>query len=239
MDIVKLLYQPWTRRVARRVLVGRLRVRGAPDRGRFTKDDVGRYLTVAWHDYAAKQPKLTPQPTAGSTMNVRLACFTLAFFDALLAEGIRRDYAVELVADAAWGIYGVWGRLASQLARLKPGNRAALGFATTAKGKEAGVTLSFPFNAQGYLVKLAKVERGTGFDVVHCPVASYFREHDAIDLCVAAWCNLDYPLGEMTRQRLVRTQTIVQGTDHCDFRILPAESTKPDDKGEHVRAPLQ
>ena len=107
MDIVKLLYQPWTRRVARRVLVGRLRARGAPDNGRFTKDDVGRYLTVAWHDYAAKVPKLTPQPTAGSTMNVRLACFTLAFFDALLAEGIRREYAVELVADAAWGIYGV------------------------------------------------------------------------------------------------------------------------------------
>ncbi len=223
MDLVNLFYQPWTRRVARRVLVGRLRARSAPDHGRLTRGDVDGFLTAAWRGYAEHASALTPQPTVGSTMNVRLACFTLSFLHALLAKGIDREYAIELVADGAWGVYGVWGRLASKLARLKPGKQSTLGFASAAAGHTGGVSLSFPFNAPGYLINAVTVERGTGFDVVRCPVATYFREHDAVDLCVAAWCNLDYALGEMTHQKLVRTQTLVQGNGHCDFRVLPDE----------------
>jgi hypothetical protein len=33
--------------------------------------------------------------------------------------------------------------------------------------------------------------------VVRCPVAEFFRNHAAADLCVSSWCNLDFPLGEM------------------------------------------
>ncbi|MEO8844313.1 MAG: L-2-amino-thiazoline-4-carboxylic acid hydrolase, partial [Kofleriaceae bacterium] len=117
-----------------------------------------------------------------------------------------------------------WGRFASRLARLKPGKKSALGFATASKGKT--VSLSFPFNAPGYQIKEVLVQRGTGFNVVHCPVATYFREHDAIDLCFAAWCNLDYALGEITHQKLVRTQTLVQGARHCDLRIFPVEAVR-------------
>jgi hypothetical protein len=36
-----------------------------------------------------------------SRMNVRLACFTMTFFNTLLATGAEREYATELVADAA------------------------------------------------------------------------------------------------------------------------------------------
>jgi hypothetical protein len=220
MDLVQLFYRPWTRRVARRVLVGRLRVRGAPQRGRFTREDIDGFLTAAWRSYADSVPRLKEQPTAGSTMNVRLACFTLAFLDALLAKGIGREYAIELVADAAWGIYAAWGRFAAAAARLRPGTGSALGFATATKGgRTDGVSLSFPFNAPGYRIRAVPVEKGTGFDVIHCPVAGYFREHGAADLCVAAWCNLDYALGEMTHQKLVRRLTLVEGKDHCDFRI--------------------
>ena len=81
------------------------------------------------------------------------------------------------------------------------------------------MSLRFPFNAPGYLIEPLAVAHGTAFDVVQCPVASYFREHGAADLCVAAWCNLDYALGEMTHQKLVRTKTLVQGADRCDFRV--------------------
>lgn len=222
MDIVKIVFRPWTTRVARRVLVGRSRARGAPERGRFTRDDVDGFLHVAWESYEKNAPALPHQPTVGSTMNVRLACFTLSFLDALLAKGVERGHAIELVADAAWGIYTVWGRAASTVARLAPGKSSALGFAAAGNGG-AAVSLRFPFNAPGYLIKPVAAERGTAFDVVRCPVASYFRDHDAADLCVAAWCNLDYPLGEMTHQKLVRSLTIVQGNDHCDFRVLPLE----------------
>jgi hypothetical protein len=53
-------------------------------------------LKRAWVDYAARSKKLLLEPTFGSRMTVRLACFTIAFFDALLAVGTERDYAINL-----------------------------------------------------------------------------------------------------------------------------------------------
>ena len=115
-------------------------------------------------------------------MNVRLACFTFSFFGALLDEGVERKHAIELVADAAWGIYAVWSRLVSGVARLAAGN-SALGFAT--KPKRGGrLSLRFPFNAPGYVIEAVT---------------------------------------EMTNQKLVRTKTLVEGADRCDFRVLPAD----------------
>jgi ubiquinone biosynthesis protein len=152
-------------------------------------------------------------------MNLRLACFTLSFFDELLAAGTDRPHAIELVADAAWGIYRAWARAARLMYR-----RSALGFAPRTIGNDA--SLRFPFNAPGYLIEPVGAPAGTAFDVVRCPVASYFREHHAVDLCLAAWCNLDFPLSALTHQRLVRTQTLVEGADRCDFRVLPQDDQR-------------
>ena len=55
-------------------------------------------MKTAWVDYAERAGKLPPEPTVGSRMNVRLACFTMSFFNALLASGTEREYAIELVA---------------------------------------------------------------------------------------------------------------------------------------------
>ena len=48
MDLVKPIYEPLTRRAARRALLGRMRVRALPDTGRFTHNDVTRFLDAAW-----------------------------------------------------------------------------------------------------------------------------------------------------------------------------------------------
>lgn len=101
MDWVKLIYKSAAKKAARRILVGRMRSRLAPDRGRFTGSDVDRLLDEAWARYDERALRLPPQPTIGSAMNVRLACFTLAFFESLLRAGAERPYAIELVSDAA------------------------------------------------------------------------------------------------------------------------------------------
>jgi hypothetical protein len=99
-----------------------------------------------------------------------------------------------------------------------------LGFAKVGDKRGAkSITLRFPFNAPGYLIKRAAGDRGLVFDVVRCPVASYFRKRDAADLCVASWCNLDYALAELTNETLVRTKTLAGGDDRCDFRITKRE----------------
>jgi hypothetical protein len=95
-----------------------------------------------------------------------------------------------------------------------------LGFAEVGGDHRAkSITLRFPFNGPGYLIEPAAGEPGVAFDVVHCPVANYFRSHGAGDLCVASWCDLDYALAELTHETLVRSKTLAQGDDRCDFRV--------------------
>jgi hypothetical protein len=226
MDLVKLLYQPVIAGAARRALAGRVRTRQAPDKGRFTRRDVDGLLLAAWRRYDLAIPDLKPQPTLGSRMNVRLACFTLSFFEALLVSDVERQYATELVADAAWNIYEWWARLALVVGHLTGGKSSALAFATTSKRGRTNPSLRFPFNTPGYLIRSAPMNPGTAFDVVHCPVAEYFRERGADDLCVASWCNLDYALADITHERLIRTETLAQGGKRCDFRVLPID-TRP------------
>jgi hypothetical protein len=164
--------------------------------------------------------KFPAEPTVGSRMNVRLACFTMTFFNALLAAGAERAYATELVADAAWKIYRLWSKIALALARLTPGKTTSLAFAVARRdGGPGDVSLRCPFNAPGYLIETVADAAGTAFDVVRCPIADYFRGEGAADLCTAAWCNLDYPLAELTHEKLVRTTTIVTGGGRCDFRL--------------------
>jgi len=220
MDYVKLIYRPLAARAARQVLVGRNRVRQSPDRGRFTRADVDDLLKIAWIDYTERLVKLPREPTVGSRMNVRLACFTMSFFNALLITGIDREYAIELVADAAWKVYRLWSIIALGLAHLTPGKKTALAFAVSTHGNRQGdVSLRFPFNAPGYLIEPVPANSGTAFDVVRCPIADYFRRQGAIDLCTASWCNLDYALAELAHKKLVRTKTLVRGDDRCDFRL--------------------
>jgi hypothetical protein len=144
----------------------------------------------------------------------------MSFFDVLLAKGIERAYAIELIADAAWRVYRQWARVALALARLTPRSRMALGFARVENDRRPGsISLRFPFNAPGYLIEPVATEGDVAFDVVRCPVASYFRERHAADLCTASWCNLDYALAELTHETLVRTKTLASGDDRCDFRL--------------------
>jgi ubiquinone biosynthesis protein len=219
MDYVKFVYRPLAARAARQALIGRNRAQRSPERGRFTRGDVDALLKTAWRDYTARVVKLQPEPTAGSRMNVKLACFTLSFCNALLGIGTERAYAIELVADAAWRVYRLWSSIALGLARVTPGKTTSLAFAVTNQGDHGRMSLRFPFNAPGYLIEAVPAETRTAFDVVRCPIATYFRGEVAIDVCSASWCNLDYALAELTHEKLVRTKTLVRGDDRCDFRL--------------------
>jgi hypothetical protein len=233
-DYVKGVFRPIGAWAARRALVGRNRSRHAPQLGRFTRADVDRLLANAWHRYDAQAPDLPVQPTLGSRMNIRLACLTMSLFRALLEEGVERAYAVELAADVTWKVYAQWGRLAQLRSRMRPPTEATLAARVRPDGT---VALSFPFNAPGYIARHVPGQPGLAFDMVRCAVADYFRSQGAIDLCLAAWCNLDYPLGEMGGLTLRRTRTLVEGADDCDFHWTIANSAAKDGRGKAALVP--
>jgi L-2-amino-thiazoline-4-carboxylic acid hydrolase-like protein len=127
-----------------------------------------------------------------------------------------------LIEYLSWRVYRQWARVALAIARLTPHSRTALGFARI-DGRTGSISLRFPFNAPGYLIETVHIDGDIAFDVVRCPVANYFREQRAADLCIASWCNLDYALAELTHEMLVRSKTLVNGDDRCDFRVRDLE----------------
>jgi hypothetical protein len=218
-DIVALAFRPFTYWAARRAIAGRNRVRGGAVSGRFVPSDVDHFLRQAWQRYDELSVSLPPQPTRGSRMNLRLAALTDAMLGVLVDAGVERQYAVELIADTSWKIYEVWGRLGAIAALLRPSGDETLAFARTYS--DGSVRLTFPFEAPGYVVRPAEpsCDSEVAFDVVHCPVAEYFRARGEVDLCRAAWCDLDYPLADLRGCTLKRSTTLVEGADRCDFRV--------------------
>jgi len=60
------------------------------------------------------------------------------------------------------------------------------------------------------------------FDVKRCRYVDLYRELGMADLGVLLSCNRDFNLieGFNPRMKLVRTKTIMEGYDRCDFRIM-------------------
>jgi ubiquinone biosynthesis protein len=210
----------WVRWAAKSAIVGRNRSRSDPADGRFTSADVDRAVDAAWANFARLSPCLPREPTIGSRQNVALACLTLAMLQALLAEGIEREYAIELIGDACWKVYKQWGQIARLIAWLITRD--------SAKRMRISVNmfLSYPFNRPGYRYADVPEPRGRALDMWRCPVAEYLASENAADLCVATWCNLDYPLARMWGGQLERQGTLAGGAKLCDFRFCAGPTSK-------------
>lgn len=211
--LVQLLYRPLLQSAAYRVMVGRNRSPHDPERGRFTRADVRGILEECWRSFNALAPGVPDEPTVGSRMNVMLAGVTLSFFWVLRRRALTREYAIELIGDIAWQVYAKWGAIPRFVSRIKSSNPI------DAMRDSVSIFLRFPFGPPGYLFERGTLQDGISVDVLRCPVAEYFGAHDAADLCLGTWCNLDYALAELWGGSLGRTRTLAEGNRSCDFRF--------------------
>lgn len=211
--LAKLIFRPVVKQAAHHALAGRSRDRYKPGAGRFSHPEITQILDRAWNDFDRLAPSVPQEVTLGSRMNVLLACLTAAMLQAMIASGVERAYAIELIADACWKIYEQWGaiaRLVSRVLTRKPVEQLQV---------SVNMFLRFPFNPPGYQFVRVPNDQGISVDMHRCPVAEYFRSRSAADLCQGTWCNLDYGLAEMWGGQLQRTGTLAVGDDHCDFEF--------------------
>ncbi len=206
------LLKPWVRWAARSALTGRNRSRSDPAAGRFTRKDIDKLLDAAWAHFARLAPRLPSEPTLGSRQSVTLACLTFSMLNALIAEGVERVYAIELIGDVCWKLYAQWGQVPHLLARLSTSNPARR------IRISIGIFMRYPYNPPGWRYDDVAEPRGRRLDILRCPVADYLISNGAGDLCVGSWCNLDYPLARMWGGELERYGTIAGGADRCDCR---------------------
>jgi hypothetical protein len=69
---------------------------------------------------------------------------------------------------------------------------------------------------------LEETEHSLNFDVTRCGYAELYERLDMKDLGFCLSCSRDAPFttGFNPRMRLIRTQTIMEGGPHCDFRFV-------------------
>ena len=220
--VFTLAFMPLTRLWMSRAIVGRCRSPAAAPAGRFTRTDAGVLWKEAWRAFAARSGNLPEEPTLGSRLVVRYACWSLALLRALVSRGIDRARAVELVSDVTWLIYVKWG----VLLRFRRGRGLTDGFGALPYG--AIVPLRFPFNPPGFIAIWRPTDIGVRYDMVRCPLAEYFRQQSAVDLCVVSACGLDFALVQQQGRTLKRDQTPVEGHEHCTFWWTPRRTNGPD-----------
>lgn len=212
-NLLKLIYHPVVKRAAISALVGRNRDRTQPVRGRFTQMDVKKILAQVWEKFDQLASEVPKQKTLGNQMNLYLSCVTFSCFQVLLELDVERNYVIELISDVSWKVYEKWGTIPISIAQLWNRNpREQMRFAVNA-------FLRFPFSPPGYRLNRLPSDDGISFDMQGCVVAEYFQTQDAEDLCVGAWCNLDFALAEMWGGWLERSEAIAAGSPRCDFRF--------------------
>lgn len=76
-------------------------------------------------------------------------------------------------------------------------------------------------SANGEAITVEPVESPPGearFNVVKCQYSAFFQELGEPELGFLLVCSADYDFADAVGAGLERTQTIMQGADHCDFR---------------------
>ncbi len=180
---------------------------------RFEGAEIRAILDEAFDSYDTQRPTLSLEATVGGRTMVHFAALTIGLYRALLSHEVPEAEARSLTA-------GVTERVYEKLA-IFPTALSAIGRGSTRDRVKRATDLfrRFPFTAPAYdMVDVAAADDVVAFDVRRCPVAEHFRAHDLSELCVASWCDLDYPLAERWGARLERSQTIAGGASHCDFR---------------------
>lgn len=211
--LVKIIFRPFVKRATYAALIGRNRDPQKLEEGRFTRADIDKILEGIWSKYDRLAPLVPQEPKLGNRMNMLLACTTLACLQVMTSSGIERTYALQMIGDLAWKIYKGWGGIPRFITRLitqDPVRRMRMC---------VDMFLRFPFTPPGYLFERKPIDNGISLDVLRCPVAEYFNAQNASDLCLATWCNLDFPLTEMWGGKLERAQTLASGDRRCDFRF--------------------
>lgn len=129
---------------AERSIVGRERIQGLPNAGRFTGTEVDAIVRQSWTNYDILSPTIPWEPTIGARMNVVLSALTISVYQALTDAGVEEGYAMSLMTDAVWTVYRKWGWVAHNISKLRARDSAGRLRSSVA------LFLRFPFNPPSY-----------------------------------------------------------------------------------------
>ena len=185
---------------------------------RFSPEELERVIQAAWQTYDGLAPDLPAEPTLGARLMVRLAAMTIGLYQALRQAGLDEEEAQERTSQVTWLVYEKMNRLPWKLAGLGIKDPLAR------VHRVMGWALHFLYKAPGYQMQFVPAgDETVAIDVHRCPAADYFGRQGLSELCVSAFCNLDYPLADEWGVMLERPLTLAGGAAYCDFRFRPRQ----------------
>jgi len=170
-------------------------------------------LQATWQHYDRLERDVPVAETMGAMLTTHLGALTLAIHHALLAQGLTAAQSHKIIYQIGWSIYENMSEVPLLLAKtLTSDQQKQMRIATD-------LFRQFPFGSPAYQWRDVKSGASiVAFDCIKCPVAGFFKDHDASELCVETWCALDFPLAQKWGGQLKRSGSIAMGKDHCDFR---------------------
>ncbi|PVZ07702.1 L-2-amino-thiazoline-4-carboxylic acid hydrolase [Actinomycetospora cinnamomea] len=200
-----------------------------PDRGRIASAEATEIVARVRRHYTAEVAQLGEQATWGSRLLTRTACLTLAVKRSLEEQGVDPAEALRIAADVNWRCYRSVANLSASVVRWvvrDPATRLRI---------NVRLEQGFPYNDPGF----EHVRVGPyAYDVRRCPMADFLVARGERELCLRAFCGMDFPrVEELWGARLTRTTTLAAGDDACRFRYEPVTAaSRSAGTGAPVRA---
>jgi hypothetical protein len=167
-----------------------------------------------WRSTQSWQSRLAPnRPRHSSSVNLmmRYMEWSCALYRALQDHGMSQAEAVTLVETVMWDAFQPVPKTLFKFSRLRSAKRGI-------RVKWLLGMMTRRFFTAPFCHRHLPSETGMAFDVTVCPLADYFKEQGVPELTEPAAGNLDYRMAREWGVELVRTQTIADGAEYCDFR---------------------
>jgi hypothetical protein len=213
---VKIVFRPLIKKAAYRSLQGRYIDRQELTKGRFTSRDVDRILEETWRHYDKLAPlaHVEELKTHGNRLMVLVSVETLAFYHALLVEGVEKGYATELAADLLW----------ASIDSIIPFYRSLARLLTHDSEKQmeimVNMLLRLQWNHPGYEYKISQENGVIALDFYRCPVYDFYKKLGEEEVMLNTACKIDFALAQvMTKGGYYeREHTLSVGDKVCDQR---------------------
>lgn len=185
---------------------------------RFGEEGLDVAIAETRQEYEAVIDRL---PWIGGSANPRSfslygSAFWLALWRVLEPRGLRLDEAAELFGEM---FRTYWSRYPRVLRRLY--GRIRMGPANQKKVRRLAVASQARTNPADFVSRFVPGEPGHfdyGIDFVECGIIKLLRAEGAEELAPVL-CELDWPHAELLGIELIRTTTLAQGGERCDFRF--------------------
>ena len=131
-----------------------------------------------------------------------------------LQRELGKERANAIIRQALGDLYRKYGEKWRTEAQADLGTRMAAGFERYATG-----------NALDYDV-IRQAPDAFEANVTGCRYAMFYKELGEPELGFLLVCSADFPMAEEFGVQLTRTQTIMQGASHCNFRYRLKQAEK-------------